>query len=201
MSIFSAQRRSQDDQRVLGFDSCYRNSREGAVLFQIFDFEIDISWEWWFKQKWCLVLHVICYLNYFYVSSLLLWGLSFAIFLWFSYKCFETENFWKLIFWIYLFLSISYWIFQSGRNAHYKLTSTIMLWLQTSKTSSGVMNLGGSLTRQVWNIVFLSIVVFGERVPSPQVGIHSSHFNFEFENIYESFFLAFCAHVLSVIFC
>lgn len=37
----------------------------------------------------------------------------------------------------------------SGRNAHYKLTSTVMLWLQTSKHGSGTMNLGGSLTRQV----------------------------------------------------
>ncbi|XP_054160541.1 F-actin-capping protein subunit beta-like [Oppia nitens] len=37
----------------------------------------------------------------------------------------------------------------SGRNAHYKLTSTVMLWLQTNKPSSGTMNLGGSLTRQV----------------------------------------------------
>nr|XP_026689422.1 uncharacterized protein LOC100181273 isoform X1 [Ciona intestinalis] len=36
-----------------------------------------------------------------------------------------------------------------GRNAHYKLTSTVMLWLQTSKAASGTMNLGGSLTRQV----------------------------------------------------
>ncbi|XP_015754209.1 PREDICTED: F-actin-capping protein subunit beta-like [Acropora digitifera] len=36
-----------------------------------------------------------------------------------------------------------------GRNAHYKLTSTVMLWLQTNKTQSGMMNLGGSLTRQV----------------------------------------------------
>lgn len=31
-----------------------------------------------------------------------------------------------------------------GRNAHYKLTSTVMLWLQL-----GTMNIGGSLTRQV----------------------------------------------------
>ena len=38
----------------------------------------------------------------------------------------------------------------SGRTAHYKLTSTVMLWLQTTKTGSGTMNLGGSLTRQVW---------------------------------------------------
>ncbi|KAJ7393571.1 hypothetical protein OS493_006556 [Desmophyllum pertusum] len=36
-----------------------------------------------------------------------------------------------------------------GRQAHYKLTSTVMLWLQTNKTGSGIMNLGGSLTRQV----------------------------------------------------
>ena len=35
-----------------------------------------------------------------------------------------------------------------GRNAHYKLTSTVMLWLQTIKAGSGTMNLGGSLTRQ-----------------------------------------------------
>ncbi|KAG8236625.1 hypothetical protein J437_LFUL016457 [Ladona fulva] len=37
----------------------------------------------------------------------------------------------------------------SGRSAHYKLTSTAMLWLQTNKDGSGTMNLGGSLTRQV----------------------------------------------------
>nr|KAG5706436.1 hypothetical protein BaRGS_032829 [Batillaria attramentaria] len=37
----------------------------------------------------------------------------------------------------------------SGKSAHYKLTSTVMLWLQTSKEGSGTMNLGGSLTRQV----------------------------------------------------
>lgn len=37
----------------------------------------------------------------------------------------------------------------SGRSAHYKLTSTAMLWLQTNKAGSGTMNLGGSLTRQV----------------------------------------------------
>merc|ERR1711881_259751 len=36
----------------------------------------------------------------------------------------------------------------SGRSAHYKLTSTSMLWLQTHKAGSGTMNLGGSLTRQ-----------------------------------------------------
>lgn len=37
----------------------------------------------------------------------------------------------------------------SGRSAHYKLTSTAMLWLQTDKSRSGLMNLGGSVTRQV----------------------------------------------------
>lgn len=37
----------------------------------------------------------------------------------------------------------------TGRTAHYKLTSTAMLWLQTNKHGSGTMNLGGSLTRQV----------------------------------------------------
>ena len=36
----------------------------------------------------------------------------------------------------------------SGRSAHYKLTSTVMLWLQTTREGSGTMNLGGSLTRQ-----------------------------------------------------
>ena len=38
---------------------------------------------------------------------------------------------------------------EKGRSAHYKLTSTVMLWLQTIKEGSGTMNLGGSLTRQV----------------------------------------------------
>ncbi|MEJ1286438.1 hypothetical protein NN561_017446 [Cricetulus griseus] len=37
----------------------------------------------------------------------------------------------------------------SGRIAHYKLTSTVMLWLQTNKSGSGTMNLGGSLTTQM----------------------------------------------------
>ena len=42
----------------------------------------------------------------------------------------------------------------SGRSAHYKLTSTSMLWLQTNKARSGTMNLGGSLTRQVTKKIF-----------------------------------------------
>ncbi|EGD75243.1 capping protein beta-PA [Salpingoeca rosetta] len=35
-----------------------------------------------------------------------------------------------------------------GSNATYKLTSTVMLWLETNKETSGMMQLGGSLTRQ-----------------------------------------------------
>ncbi|GAB1603400.1 F-actin-capping protein subunit beta-like [Argonauta hians] len=37
----------------------------------------------------------------------------------------------------------------NGKTAHYKLTSTVMLWLLTTKEGSGTMNLGGSLTRQI----------------------------------------------------
>ena len=44
----------------------------------------------------------------------------------------------------------------TGRSAHYKLTSTAMLWLQTNKPGSGTMNLGGSLTRQVCTIFWNS---------------------------------------------
>lgn len=43
-----------------------------------------------------------------------------------------------------------------GRSAHYKLTSTVMLWLQTTKSGSGTVNLGGSLTRQVENDMTVS---------------------------------------------
>lgn len=39
----------------------------------------------------------------------------------------------------------------SGKNATYKLTSTVMLWLETNKEGSGRMELGGSLTRQAEN--------------------------------------------------
>ena len=46
----------------------------------------------------------------------------------------------------------------SGRSAHYKLTSTAMLWLQTNKEGSGTMNLGGSLTRQVHHLVIHKVV-------------------------------------------
>lgn len=41
---------------------------------------------------------------------------------------------------------------EKGRSAHYKLTSTVMLWLQTIKAGSGTMNLGGSLFRQVGGV-------------------------------------------------
>ncbi|XP_018495250.1 F-actin-capping protein subunit beta isoforms 1 and 2 [Galendromus occidentalis] len=36
----------------------------------------------------------------------------------------------------------------SGKNAHYKLTSTVMLWLKTMFPASGTVSLGGSLMRQ-----------------------------------------------------
>lgn len=36
----------------------------------------------------------------------------------------------------------------NGKNAVYKLTSTVMLWLETNKEGSGTMKLGGSLLRQ-----------------------------------------------------
>jgi capping protein beta len=36
----------------------------------------------------------------------------------------------------------------TSTKVHYKLTSTVMLWLQTNKAGSGMMNLGGSLMRQ-----------------------------------------------------
>jgi len=36
----------------------------------------------------------------------------------------------------------------TSTKVHYKLTSTVMLWLQTNKADSGMMNLGGSLMRQ-----------------------------------------------------
>jgi capping protein beta len=36
----------------------------------------------------------------------------------------------------------------NSTKVHYKLTSTVMLWLQTNKAGSGMMNLGGSLMRQ-----------------------------------------------------
>jgi len=38
---------------------------------------------------------------------------------------------------------------QSGHSAYYKLKLIVMLWLQTHKTMSGMMNLGGTLTRQL----------------------------------------------------
>ena len=47
-----------------------------------------------------------------------------------------------------MWMIICFLIQEKGRTAHYKLTSTVMLWLQTIKEGSGTMNLGGSLTRQ-----------------------------------------------------
>jgi capping protein beta len=37
----------------------------------------------------------------------------------------------------------------NGRSAHYKLTSTVMLWLQTGSDEVGSLNLGGTMTRQM----------------------------------------------------
>lgn len=51
----------------------------------------------------------------------------------------------------------------SGRTAHYKLTSTVMLWLQTNKQGSGTMNLGGSLTRQVIGVCWMGSICVGPR--------------------------------------
>jgi capping protein (actin filament) muscle Z-line, beta len=44
---------------------------------------------------------------------------------------------------------------QGADKANYRLTSTVMLWLQTNKDGSGMMQLGGSMTRQV--SVFLCV--------------------------------------------
>jgi len=38
---------------------------------------------------------------------------------------------------------------ENSRSANYKLTTTVMLWLQTNTKNSGLMNLGGSLMRQM----------------------------------------------------
>ncbi|KAF9374839.1 hypothetical protein CPC16_001045 [Podila verticillata] len=37
---------------------------------------------------------------------------------------------------------------ERGRNAHYKLTSTVMLYMVTNKPDLGHLNLSGSMTRQ-----------------------------------------------------
>lgn len=37
----------------------------------------------------------------------------------------------------------------SKKNAHYKLTSTVMLSIETETEATGIVNLAGSLTRQV----------------------------------------------------
>ena len=73
----------------------------------------------------------------------------------------------------------------SGRSAHYKLTSTAMLWLQTNKQGSGTMNLGGSLTRQVggglkqrgWRELTL-MAMLGDKAPRSTF-IYAPHFLLE----------------------
>ena len=61
------------------------------------------------------------------------------------------KKYFQLVFHLVLFLFFFFYSQEksSGKNAHYKLTSTVMLWLQTNKEGSGTMNLGGSMTRQV----------------------------------------------------
>lgn len=44
---------------------------------------------------------------------------------------------------------------EKGRNAHYKLTSTVMLYMVTNKPDLGNLNLSGSMTRQVKRFFFL----------------------------------------------
>ena len=66
-----------------------------------------------------------------------------------------------------------------GRNAHYKLTSTVMLWLQTNRQSLGTMNVGGSLTRQVETDALVSessthIANIGKMVESMENSIRST---------------------------
>lgn len=70
----------------------------------------------------------------------------------------------------------------SGRSAHYKLTSTAMLWLQTNKQGSGTMNLGGSLTRQVTHSKpiyslshFLIPIAISLLVQAPHSSTHPVH--------------------------
>jgi len=42
-------------------------------------------------------------------------------------------------------------VLENGKTATYKLTSTVMLYMQTNKPGHGEMNLSGSMTRQVEN--------------------------------------------------
>jgi capping protein (actin filament) muscle Z-line, beta len=52
-----------------------------------------------------------------------------------------------------------------GKQAHYKLTSTVMLGIETETDQAGRVNLGGSLTRQVkfllkYTNIYLYIFLF-----------------------------------------
>lgn len=40
-------------------------------------------------------------------------------------------------------------VVESSKSAHYKLTSTVMLYMLTNKPQTGNINLSGSMTRQV----------------------------------------------------
>lgn len=48
-------------------------------------------------------------------------------------------------------------VHDKGRSAHYKLTSTIMLYMVTAGQKLGSMNLSGSLTRQVCSSQILGV--------------------------------------------
>ena len=51
-------------------------------------------------------------------------------------------------------------VMDQGSNAHYKLTSTVMLGIETETDQSGRVNLGGSMTRQVIFFFFLFLFLF-----------------------------------------
>ncbi|XP_022666769.1 F-actin-capping protein subunit beta isoforms 1 and 2-like [Varroa jacobsoni] len=67
----------------------------------------------------------------------------------------------------------------SGKNAHYKLTSTVMLWLCTRFPDSGTISLGGSLMRQFeqdWTVseVTPHIINIGKMVEEAENKIKAS---------------------------
>lgn len=67
----------------------------------------------------------------------------------------------------------------SGKNAHYKLTSTVMVWLRTQLPDSGTISLGGSLMRQFEQDMMVSdmsphIVNIGKMVEEAENKIKAS---------------------------
>lgn len=68
---------------------------------------------------------------------------------------------------------------EKGSQSTYKLTSTVMLWLQTSKSGSGIMNLGGSMTRQAEQTVTVNdanphIANIGHMVEDMEISMRST---------------------------